>query len=338
MQHQQKWAPGDVPSMAELLKLLHFNADEGLIWLNDQRMVLLHAEDIGVLRQELIESLGADTARGLLSRMGYSSGARDAKLAMSLRKTESRFLHDALLTGGQIHALEGVTAVEVIRAEVGIEAGQLSSEFLWNNSFEAQLHLSSYGTGTATACWLLESYSSGFLSTCMGKRILVREVACCARGDHHCRAIARPLEQWAPEQAEGIRFYEVPAGSPAGKPAGARTTGSDATSHHKTTSSGIPGRHSVASNHSIVGASSAFNAVLHKVNRVAPTNATVLFLGESGVGKSSVARELHRISKRKDRPFIEMNCAAIPDTLMEWSSLASSAAPIRSHREPGPQV
>jgi transcriptional regulator with GAF, ATPase, and Fis domain len=67
----------------------------------------------------------------------------------------------------------------------------------------------------------------------------------------------------------------------------------------------------------MVGTSSSFNAACHMLHRVAPTTATVLFTGESGVGKEMFASTLHRISPRKDQPFVAINCAAIPETLME---------------------
>lgn len=69
--------------------------------------------------------------------------------------------------------------------------------------------------------------------------------------------------------------------------------------------------------HSIVGASSGFNLALHLVERVAQTTVPVLFTGESGVGKEVFARELHRRSKRAERQMISVNCAAIPDSLIE---------------------
>jgi transcriptional regulator with GAF, ATPase, and Fis domain len=68
---------------------------------------------------------------------------------------------------------------------------------------------------------------------------------------------------------------------------------------------------------SFVGASTAFYVLLHKIDCVALTQATVLLLGESGVGKSLIAREIHRRSGRAQAPFIEVNCAAIPEQLVE---------------------
>ena len=63
----------------ELKARLRFETESGHIWLDEQRMILLHADSMGELRRELIESLGRERARGLLTRIGYASGVRDAK-------------------------------------------------------------------------------------------------------------------------------------------------------------------------------------------------------------------------------------------------------------------
>jgi two-component system nitrogen regulation response regulator NtrX len=69
--------------------------------------------------------------------------------------------------------------------------------------------------------------------------------------------------------------------------------------------------------HQIVGDSPALAAVRGAIQKAAPTNATVLIWGESGVGKELVARAIHRESLRRDGPFVQVNCAAIPDELIE---------------------
>jgi two-component system nitrogen regulation response regulator NtrX len=65
------------------------------------------------------------------------------------------------------------------------------------------------------------------------------------------------------------------------------------------------------------GESAALQKVWEAIRRAAPTNATVLITGESGVGKELVARAIHRNSLRKDEPFVQVNCAAIPEELIE---------------------
>jgi formate hydrogenlyase transcriptional activator len=67
----------------------------------------------------------------------------------------------------------------------------------------------------------------------------------------------------------------------------------------------------------IIGESPALKEVLDRVGVVAPSDATVLLLGETGTGKGLIARAIHRTSKRKDRGFITLNCAAIPTGLLE---------------------
>ena len=67
----------------------------------------------------------------------------------------------------------------------------------------------------------------------------------------------------------------------------------------------------------IVGDSNALLYVLHKVRQVAPSDATVLIHGETGVGKELIARSIHQESHRADRAFIKVNCAALPPSLIE---------------------
>jgi PAS domain S-box-containing protein len=67
----------------------------------------------------------------------------------------------------------------------------------------------------------------------------------------------------------------------------------------------------------IVGQSPALTAVLDKVRRVAPTDASVLIQGETGTGKELIARAIHSSSARKDKPLIKINCAALPTGLVE---------------------
>src|SRR6202044_1835040 len=67
----------------------------------------------------------------------------------------------------------------------------------------------------------------------------------------------------------------------------------------------------------LIGNSPALESVLGHVERVAPTDSTVLLQGETGTGKELIARAIHNISARCGRPYIKLNCAAIPFDLLE---------------------
>ena len=73
----------------------------------------------------------------------------------------------------------------------------------------------------------------------------------------------------------------------------------------------------IEARHQLVGESPALRAIMDQVRRAAPTTATVLLLGESGVGKELVARAIYRNSQRAKERFVEVNCAAIPEELIE---------------------
>lgn len=301
------------PEIRDLAERLHFNPKEGRIWLDDRRMILLHTEAFGGLRQELIESLGTGAARGLLTRMGYLAGSRDAALARKVRPGDSGY--EAFAAGPQLHSLEGIVQVEPIRMEWDSATGHYYGDFYWQDSFEDESHIASNGLGSEPACWMLLGYASGYTSAFMGKRILFREIECRAMGHARCRTVGKPVEEWENAE-EDLKYFEVqplekrPAPPP---PAGDHALGAWWLPPPR--SSGAGPRQQEPSQ--LVGASSAFIAVMHKVRRVAPTQATVLLLGESGVGKSQFAQAVHRESQRAQGPFVEVSCAAIPEQLME---------------------
>lgn len=304
---------GEVPPITpEILKRLHFNPSEGLIWLEDSRMVLMRVEAMGALRQELIESLGKDAARGLLTRFGYAAGCRDAELALKMRSgTES--MEEVFWSGAQLHALQGIVIAEKLHFEIDVERGVCNLEFIWKNCFEDQVHIEAYGIGGEPVCWVEVGHASGYLSTCMGKRILVREVACRSMGDEVCRCIAKPVEEWQ-DAGDDLRYFE-----PGQVRLKSRNEGDTDRSCPTADVPGacLPEPPEAAGQQEVIGASVAFNVVMHKIRRVAPTNATVLLLGESGVGKTVFACEIRRQSRRATGPFLEVNCAAIPEQLME---------------------
>ena len=295
------------PDIADLVARLRFSPSDGRIWLDDQRMLLIHSSALGVLRRELIESLGIDRARGLLTRMGYHAGARDAQMARKVRPNFT--LEDMFAVGPQLHSLEGVVHVEVVRLEIEIERGKHYGEFIWKSSSEDEEHQRHYGIGAEPRCWMQIGYASGFTTEFMGRPVLYREVECQSMGQPHCRIIGKPVDEWD-DAAEDLRFLQAEPftqGLAVVDPPVAATPGQPGP---------LPPANLLGDEH-LLGASAGFNSVCHMIRRVAATNATVLLLGESGVGKELFARTLHRVSRRHAKPFVAVNCAAIPEHLVE---------------------
>lgn len=301
----------DSMDFSDIAEQLHFNPVEGRIWLQDRRMALLPVEVLGAMRREMIDSLGLEGTRRLITRLGYAAGSRDAELAWKVRGHQSQL--DIIAAGAQFHALEGFVKAEPVHIEIDNHRGYCYSEFLWNDNCEDEIQIANYGVGHESACWMGIGYTSGFLSKIMGKRILAREVECRAMGQTKCRVIAQPVESWD-DPEEDLHYLHVAPPPSSRVLVGAARTKDNAPpveSTRRATADLDPALPM------LIGSSVSFTAMLHKVRRVATTRATVLLSGESGVGKSAVAREVHRWSTRADKPFVEVNCAAIPEQLLE---------------------
>ena len=305
--------PGAAPTLQDLTEALMFSPGDGRIWLNGARMLLMHSSGLGALRRELIESMGLARARGIMRRTGYHCGARDAALVRE-RFPDADTLA-VFAAGPIIHAIEGAVKVETVHFEFDMNLGTYYGEFLWHHSSEDDEHIAHYGIGTEPACWMQTGYATGYTSAMVGRLILYREVECRSTGSNICRLVGKPAEEWEDAEEDLADLNAEPfvgtGGGTAARKAVSQSGDKGALPSNLQTDS-QPQQDS-----DMVGISSAFIAACHMLRRVAPTQATVLFTGESGVGKEMFARMLHRISPRADAPFVAINCAAIPENLME---------------------
>jgi two-component system response regulator HydG len=285
------------PTIGDLAESLFFSPGDGRIWLNDQRMILLHTGSFGALRSELIETLGNEKARELLTRVGYNSGARDAALVR--RRWPEGDAASAFAGGPRLHALEGIVKVTTVKFDFDVDRGSFYGEFLWHDSMEAAEHIHAYGIGSIPACWMQIGYASGYASAFMGRLIIYRELKCQAMGDPHCHIVGRPAGEWE-DAADDTRNFQINALAAPAAPAKrvARPPGPP-------------------EDQAMLGISPAFRTAHKMLERVAPTDAAVLLTGETGTGKELFAQALHRISPRAAKPFVAINCAAIPETLVE---------------------
>jgi DNA-binding NtrC family response regulator len=247
--------------------------------------------------------VGAVAAGGILPRVGYTAGTLDAEIVRKVRP--GRSLVESFAVGPQLQSLEGTLRVELVRLDYDPERGRFYGEALWKNAFEVDCQ--DVPISSEAVCWMQTGYASGYTTAFVGKPCLVREVECRAAGAPDCRVIGKTVEEWG-DQVDDLRFLK-PRGLPAAESPGTRIAPRATTGRKAEEFSEIP--------EDLVGASPSFHAACHRVRKAAATRATVLFLGETGVGKEIFARFLHRASARAEAPLVTVNCAAMPESLIE---------------------
>lgn len=313
------------PQDLRLFDLLRINEAQGAIFLGDQRMIVVNSDDLGLLRKELINTLGTARARGVLIRFGYARGYRDALLMHQMFGWKT--VDDWVNAGARLYTLEGSGLAEVVGLRVDREKHFFEAESTLHNSFEAQQHAERFGKGEASVCWVLTGYASGYCSAVIGDRIFFREDSCRGKGDLQCHMIGQSMDIMTDEVRQAVKEFH----------------GEDFEREMRTVVTALDNRtrelerereHAESlqrqviqlekvltlennSAAAMVVVSDALRKVMDQVARVAATDAMVLVLGETGTGKDLIARELHRLSPRQSRPFVTLNCGALAPGLAE---------------------
>jgi DNA-binding NtrC family response regulator len=305
-------------------ELVEFRPDQGLIRLHEQRVVLLSAAAMGLIRKELIDSLGVDTARRLFLRFGFADGYHDA---VSLR---DRFKWtdplEGLEGGVVLQRLEGIVRAEIAGLEYDAASGRFHEDLFWHDSYVAEQHLHHYGVSGSPVCWSLVGYVSGYTSACLGQEIYFRERECAAQGTRQCSVVGKDAESWGDEiEAFRTDFHGASLGHEVER---LRTAVHQRLHEVERRERLVEKRERelnllrdrvarlAAAKHFVAG-SAKMQDVLELAARVAPLDTTVLVYGESGTGKEFIVRMIHDQSPRAAGPFVSINCAALTETLLE---------------------
>ena len=310
------------PDRLQLTEVLDFRPDKGVIRLHDQRVVILSAAAMGLLRKELIDTFGADVARRLLLRFGYADGYHDAVNMRSRSQWDDPL--DGLRAGAVLHTLEGIVRADIVRLEA--KGDRLDAEYAWRDSYEAQQHVHHYGVSPDAVCWSLVGYASGYASACLGQEVYFREATCIGQGAKRCRVIGRDGASWGADlgalredfrggdlREEVERLHETVRKQ--AQELAARERALERREREFNLLRERAARHAEAKR--FVARSPAMQEVLELAAQVAPLDTTVLVYGESGTGKEFVVRMIHEQSRRAAGPFVSVNCAALTETLLE---------------------
>src|SRR4029079_2313767 len=134
-----------------LSEILDFRPDQGTIRLHEQRVVLLSAAAMGMLRTELIDTLDIETARRLFLRLGYVDGYR---AAVSLRD-QGKWSEgvEGLRAGIVLSRFAGMVRAEIVELEHDAKSGHFREEVVWHDSYVAEQHLRDHGKSDTPVCW-----------------------------------------------------------------------------------------------------------------------------------------------------------------------------------------
>ena len=299
----------------DLAELLDRPVGGGPLWFAGQRTLLLDATALGLLRKELIELMGLPAARGLLTRLGYAHGWRTAESLESAFDWKDR--KEWQEAGGRLHGLQGLVDFRPVPDDRRRHTDSLA-EAIWHHSYEAEQHVLHLGQHHAPVCWTLAGFASGYLSRAHGTRVYCREERCMGQGDALCWMVGRPADQW--DDAELHAAHEdiclqdtlrtVSAALREGQP---RTASARSAVTDDGTQAGL------------VAYSESMRELCDLARRAARVDVPVLITGESGTGKERIARLLHDASPRAAGPFIVINCAAIPENLLEGELFGHAA-------------
>ena len=306
----------------QLVELLDFSSDRGIIRLHEQRMIVQGAAAMGLLRRELIQTLGEETARRLLLRFGYADGYHDA-VSLQEQLGWQRPL-DGVKAGLKLHTLEGIVHAESERLDHDAHTGTFQGLLRWRESYEAEQHLYHFGRSAAPVCWTLVGYISGFASACLGQDVYFRESHCAGQGEASCALVGRDAAGWGDELAAlhaDFRGADLRAEVESLRQAVARQKEALTRQHlvlePRPDEALADAALRYAGDRHFIVRSRAMRDVLEMSLRVAPLDTTILVIGESGTGKEFIARMIHERSPRGARPLVTVNCGALTETLLE---------------------
>lgn len=277
----------------------------------------LDHESEAVERRHLIATLGLERTRALMFRLGFEQGRRDAVRHNEAFGENARLALQAALVFGQ---LQGRFIAETRRFDYDAEKKTLLRELIVKSSAEAAIHKMSGAAAPADGvCWKTAGYLSGHVSEIVGRRVLTMETRCAAGGADHCLFVSKLDSEFGDEanwiraalQGESVdgELKRRDAMVVSAQRAARRAQGALMGLNRRLRSDLVL--------ETVVVDSEAMVHVAQRARQLMASDAPVIICGEPGTGKETLARTIHYGSDRKKKPFVEVDCVGMTESLLE---------------------
>ncbi|WP_260871753.1 XylR N-terminal domain-containing protein [Bacillus sp. X1(2014)] len=173
----------------------------------DDRKIISSSSAFGILRHQLVKNIGIERIKGFLFHYGWEMGVNDAKDALKSNLSLEELIKDGPIRHIENGHIRGILHDCTFELNDQSKINYFYSNGTWIDSYEASEHIKRLGISKTQVCHTLIGYSSGFMSTVFGERLLAKEVACVGKGDIECRWVIKRQVEWEAEGENDLHFY-----------------------------------------------------------------------------------------------------------------------------------
>ena len=299
-------------------ELLRKDPKFGFPLFSGQRVLITGVATLKRFYQDLHQMIGSERAAVLCTRLGYDTGLAGG---MGLKDMYQFNSPDELIKAHQtVIPMTGMAKEVNSQIEFNPAEKRFRYSGEWLNSFESLIwNLNQTERSPQPVCHMLCGLASGYFSAITGRDILVKELSCRAQGNESCRFEARPINEWEDDRSffhqiiktdlldDELEFLRIELNR------SKRFLEKQKIQIQQLKEKQRP----IANQNGIIYRNPKMADLLDLAKVAAPNSSTILIQGESGTGKEVIARYIHEHSNRSNEPFLAINCAAIPSSLIE---------------------
>ncbi len=301
----------------ERLELISIDTLTGFPFFGPSRVMMFGISSLAKLQKDLIHSIGWEKTRSIFLRYGYETGLAWATALAELYDFDTP--EEWLKACSVVQGMAGLADGKITEIALDKEKKYIIFTGTWQNSFEAHVWETNFGVSPHPVCSVMLGMMTGYASTVLGSEVFVKELTCQAQGNECCSFEGRSVAEWGMAPADSQLYFSVSSLDKelSNLKSALKKARKDIVHQNAELTLLKNQTRRATGSEEIISRSKSMDKVLLLAEKVAPTSSSVIIEGESGTGKEIIARYIHRHSGRENAPFMAINCAALPPSLLE---------------------